>query len=209
MKNTIGILCAIAVCVLAENAAAKEAYAGLKGGLNIASLTGDNADDLDSRNLFVGGAFYGIDFTEDFGGRIEALYLMGGAEGMYPAGDGDVHESIISLDYIQFPLLLVMKIPTSEKVEFNLALGPTFSFNTKGEVEIPEHGETVDISNVNSFEFGALIGGGVEYKLSSMSLLLDARYSAGATNVIDADNSDVKNRGIGIMAGLSFPLGSK
>jgi hypothetical protein len=141
----------------------------------------------------VGGAFYGIDFTPDFGARIEALYVMGGAEGLYETPDGDTHESVVSLDYVQFPLLFVVKIPTSEKIVFNLALGPTFSFNTTAEVDIPEHGETLDISNtVNSFEFGALIGGGVEYALSSMSILLDVRYSAGATNVIDAGPSDIK-----------------
>jgi opacity protein-like surface antigen len=206
MKNIIGVSCAIAFLISAGDADAKKAYAGVKGGVNIASLTGDDADNLDSRNRFVGGAFYGINFTDDFGARLEGLYVQGGAEGPWTAEDGDTHDSIISLDYIQFPLLFVMNIPATETFLFNIALGPTFSFNTTAEVEIPEHGETEDISGrVNSFEFGALIGGGVEYKLTSMSILLDA----GGTNVVDADNSDVKNRGIGIMAGVSFPLGSK
>jgi hypothetical protein len=208
MKNVMGMLCAMAIVILAGTADAKKMYAGVKGGLNIAELTGDDANGLDSKNGFVGGAFYGVDFTDDFGARLEGLYVMGGAEGPYETEDGDTHDSIISLDYIQFPLLFVVKIPTSEKFVFNLALGPTFSFNTTAEVEVPEHGETLEISNVNSFELGALIGGGVEYQLSSMSILLDARYSAGGTNVVDADPSDIKNRGIGIMAGVSFPLGS-
>ena len=42
-----------------------------------------------------------------------------------------------------------------------------------------------------------------------MSLMLEGRYYMGATNVIDVDPSDVKNRGIGIMAGVEFPLGAK
>jgi Outer membrane protein beta-barrel domain len=210
MKNIIGILCAIALCVLAGSAAAREMYAGVKGGVNIASLSGDTADNLDSKNGFIGGAFYGVNFSDGFGGRLEALYVMGGAEGEFVVpGEDHGHESTVTLDYVQFPLLFVVNVPASEKVVFNFALGPTFSFNTTAEVEDHEHGETVDISgSVNGFEFGGLIGGGVAYKLSSMSLLLDARYSMGATNVVDAEPSDVKNRGIGVMAGLSFPLGS-
>jgi hypothetical protein len=186
-------------------------YAGVKGGVNMASLTGDDADGLDSHNGFIGGAFYGVNFSDGFGARLEGLYVQGGAEGEFVApGEDHGHESTVTLDYIQFPLLFVVNIPASEKFLFNVALGPTFSFNTTAEVEDHDHGETQDISSaVNSFEFGGLIGGGVEYKLSSMSVLVDVRYSMGATNVVDADPSDVKNRGVGVMAGLSFPLGAK
>jgi opacity protein-like surface antigen len=207
---------------LAAHANAKTMYLGVKGGLNIgsltgessspvapASLTGEDPDNLDSHNGFIGGAFYGIDFTDDFGLRIEGLYVMGGAEGPYNTQDGDTHEAIIKLDYIQFPLLFVVNIPATEQLTFDVTLGPTFSFNTTAEAEIPEHNETEDISNIAGFEFGAAIGAGVEYKLSSMSILVDARYYAGATSVIDVGQSDVKNRGIGIMAGVKFPLGAK
>lgn len=211
MKNMIGIICALVLCVLAGSAAAKEMYAGVKGGINMASLTGDDAEGLDSHNGFIGGAFYGVNFADGFGARLEGLYVQGGAEGEFVVpGEDHGHESIVTLDYIQFPLLFVVNIPASEKFLFNVALGPTFSFNMTADVEDLEHGGTEDISDgVESFEFGGLIGGGVEYKLSSMSILVDARYSMGATNVVNVDPSDVKNRGIGIMAGLSFPLGSK
>jgi hypothetical protein len=139
--------------ILAGNAEARKSYAGIKGGLNIANLTGDDADNLDSHNGFVGGVFYGVDFTDDFGARLEGLYVMGGAEGPYPTPDGDTHESTISLDYIQFPLLFVVKIPTSEKITFNLALGPTFSFNTTAEVEVLSTARRLTFHTVNGFEF--------------------------------------------------------
>lgn len=209
MKTLVATICAVAMVTMASHANAKTMYAGVKGGLNIGSLTGDDADNLDPRNRFIGGAFYGIDFTDDFGVRIEGLYVMGGAEGPYTTEDGDTHDAIISLDYLQFPVLFVVNIPLNEKIAFDVTLGPTFSFNTSAQAEIPEHGETEDVPNVNSFEFGAAIGGGLEYKLSSMSILVDARYYAGATNVVDVDPSDLKNRGIAIMAGVKFPLGAK
>ena len=208
MKTFVATICTIAM-VLASNADAKTMYAGVKGGLNVGSLTGDNADNLDSHDGFIGGAFYGVDFNERFGARIDGLYVMGGAEGLYTTIDGDTHEAILKIDYVQFPVLFVVNIPATEKIAFNVSAGPTFSFNTKADAEIPEHGETEEIPNVNSFEFGGAIGGGIEYKLSSFSILVDARYYAGATNLVDVDALDVKNRGIGIMAGAKFPLGAK
>jgi hypothetical protein len=209
MKTLVATICAAAIVVAALNVEAKTMYAGVKGGLNIGSLTGDDADNLDPHNGFIGGGFYGIDFTDDFGMRIEGLYVMGGAEGPYNTLDGDTHDAIIRLDYLQFPVLFVVNIPLNEKIAFDVTLGPTFSFNTSATAEIPEHGETEDVPNVNGFEFGAAIGGGFEYKLSSFSLLVDARYYAGATNVVDVDPSDLKSRGIAIMAGVKFPLGAK
>lgn len=217
MKTFVAAICAAAMA-MASNANAKTMYAGVKGGVNIASLTGESTspvspaglttedpDNLDSHNGFIGGVFYGIDFTDDFGIRVEGLYVMGGAEGPHNTQDGDTHQAIIKLDYIQFPLLFVVNIPATEQLAFDVTLGPAFSFNTTAKAEIPAHNESEDISGISSFEFGAAVGGGIEYKVSSMSILVDARYYAGVTTVI----SEIKNRGIGIMAGVKFPLGAK
>ena len=209
MKVFVAAMCAAAIVVAAGTADASTKYAGVKGGLNIGSLTGDDVDGYDSHNGFVGGAYFGYDFAGQFGLRIDGLYIMGGGEGPFETEDGDTHDAIIKLNYIQFPVLLVMHIPANDALRFDIALGPTFSFNTTHDAEIPEHGETEEIPNVNSFELGAAIGGSLVYKLSSMSLMLEGRYYMGATNVIDVDPSDVKNRGIGIMAGVEFPLGAK
>jgi hypothetical protein len=116
----------------------------------------------------------------------------------------------VKLDYIEFPVLVVATFPAGEKAAFNVFVGPTFGFNSKAEVEVVEHNETEDISDlVSSFEFGAAIGGGAEYMLSSFSIVLDVRYSLGATNIPDEGDADLKNRGIGIMAGVKFPFGSE
>jgi hypothetical protein len=210
MKALAGLICATALFAVTANADAKTMYAGAKGGVNMASLSGDGVDDMDSRNGFIGGAFYGVDFGQ-FGVRLEGLYVQKGAEGSFVVpGDDHAHESIVKLDYVEFPLLFTGTFPAGEKFAFNVFAGPTFGFNTGAEVEIPGHGETVDISDsVESFEFGAAIGGGIEYMLSSFSIILDARYSLGASNIVAEGDEDVKNRGIGVMAGVKFPLGAK
>jgi len=211
MKAIIGVFCAMALAVFATNVDAKK-YAGFKGGVNIAELGGDDAsENSSSRTGFDGGLFYGVDFSDAFGGRIEGLYVMKGGEGEFVIpGDDHAHESIIKLDYIEIPVLFQANFPAGEKLAFNLFAGPTFAFNIGAEVEVPGHNEVVDISdNVESFEFGAAVGGGAEYKVSSMWIVFDVRYSMGASNVVDAADADVKTRGIGIMAGLKFPLGAQ
>ncbi len=199
------LLAAMMICSLDE-AQARKSYAGVKGGVNIADITGDDADTLSSRNRFIGGAFYGIDFADDFGVRVDGLYVQKGAEGPFESEDGDIHETILTLDYLEFPVLFMVGFPTSEKFAVNLFAGPTFGFNLTAEAEIPEHGETVDL-DVETFEFGATFGGGAEYVLSSMSIIGDFRYALGGTNI--SDEFDGKNSGSGIMVGVKFPLGAR
>lgn len=205
MRNLLTALCCVAVlCVSLDDAQARKAYAGIKGGVNKADITGHDAEGLESRNRFIGGAFYGIDFTDDFGVRLDALYVQKGAEGPFTVEDGDEHDVIISLDYLEFPVLFMVGFPTGEKFAVNLFAGPTFGFNMSAEIEIPEHGETEEL-DVETFELGATFGGGAEYMLSSMSIIGDFRYALGGTSV--TDNFDGKNSGVGIMVGLKFPLG--
>lgn len=212
MRKLIGLICVSAMLVLSADAEAKPMYAGLKGGVNMATLSGDGTDGLDSRTGFSGGAFWGMGFSERYGVRVEGLYVQKGAEGPFVIpGDDHAHESIIKLDYVEFPVLFTAGFPTGNKLAFNFFVGPTFAFNTTAEVEVPGHNETVDISDVvESFEFGGAVGAGVEYMLSSFALVLDVRYSMGVSKLVDvAGAPDNKNQGVGVMAGVQFPFGAE
>ncbi|HEU4929077.1 MAG TPA: porin family protein [Candidatus Krumholzibacteria bacterium] len=197
-------VCAM-ILVWSADAVAKDSYAGVRGGVNIADITGDDAEGLDSRNRFIGGAFYGINF-EDFGVRVDGLYVQKGAEGDFESSDGDVHETIIRLDYIEFPVLFMVGFPTGDEFAVNLFAGPTFGFNLKAEAEIPEHGETEEL-DAATFELGGAFGGGFEYILSSMSFVADLRYALGGTSI--SDEFDGKNVGVGVTVGVKFPLGAR
>jgi len=215
MRKLIGLTGVSAVLVLFANAEAKPMYAGLKGGVNIATLSGNGTEGLDSRNGFSGGAFWGMGFSERYGVRVEGLYVQKGAEGPFVIpGDDHAHDSIIKLDYIELPVLFTAGFPTGDKLAFNIFAGPTFAFNNTAEVEVPGHNETVDLTEgdvtIESFEFGAAVGGGVEYMLSSFALVLDVRYSMGVSKLVDVSGApDNKNQGIGVMAGVQFPFGAE
>jgi hypothetical protein len=204
-------VCAVALVALAAPANAAKMYGGVKAGANFGTLVGDDALDNSERSAFQGGVFIGTHVNERFGFRVEGLYVMKGAEGSLQVEDGDIHDAAFKLAYIDFPLLFVFDAPAGETLAFNFFAGPTLGFNISAKADVAEHGEE-ELDNVASFEFGAAIGAGIEKKMSGASLLLDVRYSFGATSIAEdvaGQSVDIKNRGIGVMAGLSFPFGSQ
>ena len=211
MRKLIAMACIVGCLALSTRADAIGWRLGVKGGVNMAELSGDGVDDLDSRNGIIGGAFADNQLNDRFGFRAELLYVQKGAEGDFVVpGDDHGHESIVKLDYIEVPLLFTARFPAGEKFAFNLVAGPTLAFNTTAEVEEVDHDETEELDNVEDFEFGGAVGGGVEYMLSSFSLLADVRYGIGATSVVGdvaGQSVDLKNRGLAIMGGLAFPIG--
>jgi len=196
MKRLLVLVMATVMATFAVQAQAAT-WAGFKGGVNLGSVSG--FDGTDTRTGLSGGAFIGTAINETFGFQLEGLYVMKGFT---------VDDATAKLDYIEFPILFVANFPTGDKLGFNIFGGPTLGFNIKAEIE--EGGETDDMKDsTESFEFGAAIGGGFGYKLSSFSIVGDVRYTLGATTFSKDDTDDPKNHGIGIMAGVSFPLGSQ
>ena len=216
MKDLLRVALALvlAVSVTRADAAAKWS-AGVKGGVNLADLSGPylvEGFESSTRTGFIGGAFVAADLSEALSLRVEGLYAMKGAE-----FEGDFSGTDM-LDYVEFPVLLVANVPAGEKFKFSLFAGPTFGFNVNAETEYQSEFQgagatTVDISDrIKDFEFGAAFGAGGEFVMDSFSIIIDARYSRGVTSVfedVNGESSDVDNTGIGVMAGVAFPLGAK
>jgi len=211
MKRILAAAMIVALAGVATQANATGLYGGFKGGVNFGDINGDNAPDNTSmRTGFLGGVFIGNPINEQFGLRAEVLYAQKGVKGDVEVNNTTV-EGTYKLDYIDIPLEFVVNFAAGDKMGFNIFAGPSFNFNTSAKVDAGQYGEG-DIDNIKGFEFGAVIGAGLSYMFSSASFIVDARYSLGATSAsddIDGQSVDVKNAGIGIMAGFSFPLGSK
>jgi hypothetical protein len=209
MKRTLLTISAIALVAFAATAnAAGDMYAGIKLGANFADVSGDDAGDTSMRTGFQGGLFIGKNVNEQFGFRLEGLYVQKGAKADEEITPGTTVEVVTKLDYIEFPILFVYNLTNSESMGFNLFAGPTLGFNINAQAEA-DGGESADIDNIKSFEFGAAIGAGLAKKMAGGKAIgLDARYTLGATSVVDVEDVSVKNRGIGLMAFYQIPLGS-
>ncbi|HKW15194.1 MAG TPA: porin family protein [Candidatus Krumholzibacteria bacterium] len=213
MKRLTTVACAVLLVAAAGQAHAERITAGVMAGGSFAKFGGDDAPDhLKTRSAFMGGGFVAYPINARLGVRGEVLYAQKGAEGDFLTDDGDIHTALYKLDYVDIPVLFTGEFPAgSSQFAFNVFAGPSFNFNVKHEAAVEEHG-TLDLPYVKSFEFGAVVGAGVAYALDKFSLIGDVRYSMGVASLADDVNGqsvDVKNHGVGVMGGISFPISAE
>ncbi|QED36773.1 PorT family protein [Antarcticibacterium arcticum] len=175
---------------------------GVKGGVNFATLTGDDADELDAKMKtgFHLGVLAEIMISDKFGIQPEVLYSSQGAKSdvaMFEEFGGNVDVDI-KLDYIAVPVMLKYFVAPG----FSLEAGPQFSFLSKSEIEAEFGGETEteDIKDdTESFDLGAAFG--VGYGLPQ-GFLVQARYVMGFSDVYT--DSDARNSVIQLSVGWKF-----
>jgi hypothetical protein len=77
---------------------------------------------------------------------------------------------------------------------------------------VTEDGFENDDGRTKNYEFGGVVGGGLEYMFGSFSVTADVRYSLGATSFatdVAGQSVDLKNRGVAVMGGIGIPLGKQ
>ena len=167
---------------------------GAKVGLNIASLSGDDVSDLDSRaSLHIGGVAE-FEISEKFSFQPELLYS---AQGAKISEDG--FDATFKLDYINIPLIAKYYVTDGLSIEAGPQVG--FLLSSKLKVEFDGESETEDIEDMSSIDFGLSFGLG--YKLES-GINFGARYNLGLSNISEEDDSDVKNGVFQISVGYFF-----
>jgi hypothetical protein len=210
-KLMFGLMLAAVMLFTAAPLFAEGMMFGIKGGLNMSNLTGDDATmegiDPSMKMGFGGGVFFNYAFTELFAVQVEGLYTMKGAT--YEWSEGGESGSVDwKVDYIQLPLLLKVNIPTEGKIKPAIFAGPTFGFLMSS--KISGDGEDLDVKdNTESMDIGILGGLEIGYKMEKGLLFLGASYEVGMQTVAKVDEGDapdIKNTNIGIYLGYGFPL---
>jgi len=203
MRSSIVVL---ALVLLLSGAALSEGMTfGFMGGLNLANVTGDDAENNEIKLCFGGGAFLNIQLSDLFSVQPELLYMMKGVKyGDDILPDFDVG---LRLSYIDFPVLARVAIPTNGPITPCFLAGPYVGFNTGAEVYIEE--DVTDMKDyTKSTDFGLVVGAGLDYDLGCGSLIFDARYCLGLTSISDdsSESVDVKNAVISFMLGYGFSI---
>ena len=148
---------------------AQEVLFGAKAGVNFASITGEDTDDLDGITAFHFGAVVEIPVSEKFSIQPELLYSAQGAKFSEDGMDID-----LKLNYINVPVLAKFYVADG----FSIEAGPQFGILLDAEVE--GDGMSLDIKdNVTSLDIGVDFGLG--YKLDN-GLNFGARYNLGLTD---------------------------
>lgn len=191
---------------------------GFKLGANLTYLSGDDAENMDSKTTLCFGGFLTYSVNELFAIQSELLYVEKGAE-LYHNSYYDITMDY-DLAYIEIPVLARFNMPAQNSdIKPNVFFGPVFSINTEAEAEIKVEGPvdllgetydysesgTVDISDeVASIDIGLIFGVGIEIPAGNGAVIFDVRYNLGLQDVYDEGDIDLKNRVISFMVGYRF-----
>jgi len=199
MKKLTFVLLVAATMLAAAPLFAEGMMFGIKGGINLANLTGDDVEDNSMKIGGVGGGFLCYRINEIFAIQPEILFSMKGADFEAPAGDTLGMDGSFSLNYIEIPLLLKVNLPTEGKMKPFLYAGPAFGLLMTAKVE------DVDVKDdMKTMDIGILAGAGIGYQMEGGTLFFEARYEVGMTSVPDDDDVDAKNTAISFMVGYGF-----
>lgn len=175
-------------------------YYGLRLGMNMATLTGDDVD---------GGTKVGLNFAPVIGLRVSDTTPIFLESGLYFTGCGAKKDKAsISLNYLEVPILIKYGIQATDDIAVLPFLGPTFRYGLfGGKWKTPGAGK-VDSFGDNRFkraDVGIKLGCGAEYN----KLYLEAGYQFGITNIADwqlpsGDDASVHNGAFFINVGVNF-----
>ncbi|MCK4571978.1 PorT family protein [candidate division WOR-3 bacterium] len=187
-------LAIVLVLLLSTSVFAQGLAFGVKGGINYATLSGDDVVDAEWKLGFAAGAVAAFDVMDMLVIQGEVLYSMKGA-----GYEGDISTD---LTYIEIPVLLKYSIPMAGMIAPNLFIGPSLGILLSAE------SNDVDVKeNTKSMDYGLVFGAGVDFDLGTGKVTVDARYNYGLTSIDDtAAELDVKNGGISVMVGYLFGI---
>ena len=194
------------ISLLSFNYVAAQVSFGLKGGVNLAQQNiQDIGLDIDSDEItgYNLGGFLEVPIGN---GNIyfqpEILFIQKG--GSLSLNVADIRTTI---NYIDVPILLKLKIINSNLFNVNVLGGPSFGYATNGEEA--ENGTIINLNfgedNIKRFDVGIHAGAGLGLELGSVALIGDVRYLFGLSD-LDGSDRAIKNRGILLSAGLQFRI---
>lgn len=190
---------------------------GVKGGMNVASLSKDaSLSDQKSKIGFNAGAFVNIPIASQFSIQPELLYTQYGAKADFRQDvltSNGIEEQRFSsathLDYIALPVMFQYNATPG----FYLEAGPEFglSVSAKNKVKNETTGETLAESDnykddINGFNVGIGLGAGYYF---TPQFGITARYVAGLTDIAkDRPNGSDAVRNNTFQVGLAYKFGN-
>lgn len=159
---------------------------GIKGGVNVATMYGDEVHDADVRAGFTGGLFLNYRFTPNWSIQPEVLFSMKGADldqGLTGEDGGADYE----FGYLEIPILAKYTFTTNSMVKPYLNLGPQVGFTLYGN----SNGRDLNNDQLKDAEFALAAGGGIDLAVASspsdfiQTVGLDLRYTLGLTDTFD------------------------
>jgi len=212
----INLLMAAFLALIMVLPAAAQANLGIIGGLNFADLDGKNPDgtkiEFSGRTGLGIGGVLDLAISENASLVFQPMYLQKGAKQSEQGVD-----FTFKANYIEIPALVRIAFGAANTRPYIFA-GPSLGIRLSADIEASMGGSSLsgDIKDLtSSTDFGLAFGGGLKFQLENLAIFVDGRYALGLSDIFkggtsttfEADDAEIKTRGIQIMGGVLFPLG--
>ncbi len=208
LSSGLGLLPLLAACLIASESNAQQLAIGTRAGFNLANADAKGSlfdPDVGVRAGFHAGILLSVDIASNLALQTEILFTRKG----FGEGDGNV---ALKVDYVELPVLAVIKIPGT--VSPHLTVGAFLGLEASCTASTAIVGNTAcsEIATgpaTRGADSGLVFGGGVELDIGFASLLLDALYSYGLTDVSETSSGveSIKTRTLYLSVGLARVLG--
>lgn len=192
-----------AVLFGALSASPGEAQLTLRGGVNLTTFVGGDAEDVESRKGLNLGAAIPLFHFGPIAIVPEIYYAQKGAEQSSATGLFNPFE--VRLDYIEVPVLARFNLGGST-IRPYLQAGPSFAWQLDCAVTLQSAGAGTDDcgeslnDELKDYDQGIVFGGGLDFALAGIGALnLDARFERGLARI--AEDADLKNQAFTLMLG--------
>lgn len=184
---------------------------GLRVGVNAtnASIDVDDADvDVDGETNLMLGLFFNLPLgTDVISLQPEVNYLNRGYTRSFSVGN--LIDETYSLAYLDLGALVRVNLGSDDGLGFYLGAGPQFSYAVSGSYTTINEDRDVDFDadriNRSGLEFAAVAG--ISFDLG-LRFFVEGRYNGSLYNQSDLDDSDIRQRSIGVNGGVMIPLGN-
>ena len=179
------------------------------GGLidfNFASLNvnpGSSSEDYSSRFGFGLGVVVDYPLTGQLDLHAEPMFLQKG-------GKIDITSEVVvfKLNYLEIPLMLRYTFEYDASFLPYAMAGPSIGLLTSAKYDNNEGTVQDEKDSTKGIDLGVGFGGGVKLPHGNKTFFAELRYVFGLVDINkEANESTVKNRGLQVVAGVTFPVG--
>ncbi len=210
MKKTF-IIASILCFLVASTGWAQNSGVGIKGGINLSSLTTGGNDDKNLNYGVLVGIFNKIQVTESVAFQPELLYSPKGVRINYDESIIADGETKFNLHYLELPVKLVYNLSDDFEFQFGPYIGFLLGANTTTDAdvlnifEIDSENE-LNRENFNTIDYGLSAGIGFDFN----PLVIGANYNLGLKQVAKEGKApekildNAKNSVIQVYVGVKF-----
>lgn len=211
IMKTITTTLLLLLMVWGSTASAQESSVGIKGGLNLSTISTDKGSDKNLKPGFHIGVFNKFPLSESIALQPELLFSTKGLKMNYDESLFVDGETRFNTYYIDLPVYLVFNLSEAFQIQAGPYLSYLLSANVNTDAEVLgffdiNTDKELDRKNFNAFDYG--VSAGISFNLNP--LVIGANYSMGLNPVAKEDEptrkllGDGKNSVIQVFTAIKF-----